>query len=159
MAHPITKLITAMTSVYKIKSAVRNVFYSPRHFPKILATTMVCSCVGGYQMMESIHQRRIEVSYSCLDRYGFCFILCPHLSLSFLLCTIGSTWNVRRSLEQLQGPKGGKLIPLVVKAFHLVCIHILIQSHSIYISDIMNSMKLHWGPRCYNNENWQKANQ
>lgn len=60
MAHPITKLITAMTSVYKIKSAVRNVFYSPRHFPKILATTMVCSCVGGYQMMESIHQRRIE---------------------------------------------------------------------------------------------------
>lgn len=60
MAHPITKIVTAMTSVYKVKSAVRNVFYSPKHFPKILVTTMICSCVGGYQMMESIHQRRLE---------------------------------------------------------------------------------------------------
>lgn len=53
-------MVTAMSSVYKIKSAFRDVFYSPDHFPKILATTMICSCVGGYQMMESIHQRRLE---------------------------------------------------------------------------------------------------
>jgi hypothetical protein len=63
MPHTITKAITAVSSIHRVKVAFRDVFYSQKHFPKILATSMLFSCIGGYQMMDSIHLRRVEVSH------------------------------------------------------------------------------------------------
>mmetsp|Transcript_21776 Transcript_21776/g.32277 ORF Transcript_21776/g.32277 Transcript_21776/m.32277 type:complete len:128 (-) Transcript_21776:31-414(-) len=60
MPFTITKAITAVSSIHRVKVAFRDVFYSPTHFPKILATTMLFSCFGGYQIMDSIQLRRIE---------------------------------------------------------------------------------------------------
>ena len=61
MTHRITKAISVMNSAHQIKTSVRDVFYSPKHFPKILAASMLSATVGGYCMMDSIHKGRVEV--------------------------------------------------------------------------------------------------
>lgn len=60
MFYSITKAVTAVSSIHRVKGAFRDAIYSPNIFPKILATTMFFSCVGGYQTMDSIHLRRVE---------------------------------------------------------------------------------------------------
>ena len=81
MFYSITKAVTAVSSIHRVKVAFRDVFYSQKHFPKILATSMLFSCIGGYQMMDSIHLRRVEVSHvyyfrhMCAARSSTCLTL------------------------------------------------------------------------------------
>ena len=61
MTDRITKAITVMSSAYEIKSSIRSIFYSRKHFPKVLGASMLCAFIGSYSMMESIHQGRLKV--------------------------------------------------------------------------------------------------
>ena len=60
-----------MSTAHKTKSSFRDVFYSPKHFPKILSASMLCSTIAGYCTMESIHQNRLEVRYNSLFSLGW----------------------------------------------------------------------------------------
>lgn len=61
MSNRVTKAVTMLSSIHDVKSSVRNVFYSQKHFPKVLGSSMLCAFVGTYCMMESIHQGRLRV--------------------------------------------------------------------------------------------------
>jgi hypothetical protein len=67
MTNSITKaasLVNTLSKMQKVGFAqsCRNVFYSRQHFPKILGGVMLSGSIGGYFIMDGVHNRRIEVN-------------------------------------------------------------------------------------------------
>ncbi|GFH58773.1 predicted protein [Chaetoceros tenuissimus] len=60
MTHQITKVVSAMSSMHRVKVLCRDYFYNPQNIQKILGSTMLFGCAAGYQTMEYIHQNRLE---------------------------------------------------------------------------------------------------
>eukprot|EP00558_Chaetoceros_sp_UNC1202_P007443 CAMPEP_0197251138 /NCGR_PEP_ID=MMETSP1429-20130617/55925_1 /TAXON_ID=49237 /ORGANISM="Chaetoceros sp., Strain UNC1202" /LENGTH=131 /DNA_ID=CAMNT_0042713141 /DNA_START=26 /DNA_END=421 /DNA_ORIENTATION=- len=64
MTDLITKAVKTVSAVHMTKKSgldgFRSIFFSPRHFPKILSASMFGSCIAGYLVMDSLHQTRIE---------------------------------------------------------------------------------------------------
>jgi hypothetical protein len=79
MTHPLTKTVMKMNSFHSGVKAMKEIFYSRQHFPTILGTSMLCSCVGGYMLMDNFHQKRLHVrDIIILDL--FVLFLHPHYS-------------------------------------------------------------------------------
>ncbi len=81
MTDRIAKAVSVMSSVYEVKSSIRKIFYSKKHFPKILGASMLCAFVGSYSMMESIHQGRLKVRSS--QEFGWKLLIISALLLIF----------------------------------------------------------------------------
>lgn len=65
MSNNISRITTLLGTLSKAQSvgiaqSFRTVFYSREHFPKILGTVVFSGMVGGYCLMDSVHNNRIK---------------------------------------------------------------------------------------------------
>lgn len=85
MTHQITKVISAMSSMHRVKVLCRDYFYNPQNIQKILGSTMLFGCAAGYQTMEYIHQNRLVVSMISylvgIDIFIRRVLICPFFSV------------------------------------------------------------------------------
>ena len=60
--HVITRAVQTMSSIHQtsIIDTARKIFYSPKHFPKVLGGILSISFVAGYVCMGYVHDYNVE---------------------------------------------------------------------------------------------------
>lgn len=74
-----------LNSLHTGVKAMKEIFYSRQHFPKILGISMFSSCVGGYMLMANLHQKRLHVSQICIMYYDIMIFQSPCLVSLYIL--------------------------------------------------------------------------
>jgi len=60
--HVITRAVQTMSSIHQtsIIDTARKIFYSPKHFPKVLGGILSVSFIAGYLCMGYVHDYNVE---------------------------------------------------------------------------------------------------
>jgi hypothetical protein len=60
--HVITRAVQTMSSIHQtsIIDTARKIFYSPKHFPKVLGGILSVSFIAGYVCMGYVHDYNVE---------------------------------------------------------------------------------------------------
>lgn len=100
MTHPLIKTIMTMNSFHSGVKAMKEIFYSRQHFPTILGTSMFCSCIGGYMLMDNLHQKRLHVSEIIVAMFMFYFYIIIIILISKESIYSSTIQNQRLAYEQ-----------------------------------------------------------
>lgn len=109
--HVITRAVQTMSSLHQtsIINTARKIFYSPKHFPKVLGGILSISFVAGYVCMGYVHDYNVEKRKRIyIDAY--------HNNNS----KTDSTRQVSVSTTQNNSTSGGELTRLARKMTHRI---------------------------------------
>lgn len=109
--HVITRAVQTMSSLHQtsIINTARKIFYSPKHFPKVLGGILSISFVAGYVCMGYVHDYNVEKRKRIyIDVY--------HNNNS----KTDSTRQVSVSTTQNNSTSGGELTRLARKMTHRI---------------------------------------